>query len=856
MKQLKNSSIISCIALVTLCLSFTAECIFAQKTDPLEEVKVFIQKENFREASKKVNLILESGDVPEAHYYKAQILVAKGKKQEALNYLTELIGREKTSSYIYIRGKLLAELGYLQSAKQDLVKVYQDKKNRTADLLELLAAISRGEGNYKQALIYLNEAVDRYPETPVLWFDKGKVELGLSLFHEAKRSVLKAVSLSQKNFSYHKVYIDILGLFKSQKELKQHLEEMAQIFPDNPWVILRLSTVLIEEKKFYEAKDLLRAALKKHPKNSQLLFQIGTIFAATKNFENAAVVFNAGLQQKPNATWAKIQLAKIYIRLSNLKSATRYLEEARSEKTKDLLVYETLAKIYNQSNDTFLAEQVIIDGLKLQPQNLFLLLEYANVLLKQHHQLSAIRAFEEALKIRKSNYGIYGKLGNLYRVTGQPEKAEKYLKTAIQMNPGTNWVRAYYVELLFEKKRWQDALEILDEMIEINPKDYWPYTKRSIIEIRLEEYKEALESIERALEINEGQFLLGLLKAEILEYLGKYKDAEQIYLSVPEKSQKNNSISTKLAYIQLHLDRKKAVKSIKTAIEQDNFEITTLELLGYLNGKTADRWSFKTDSPAYHAYEKILYKSREDAAELLDDLKSDEDPNWVYLNYLYELLFEKEAITPINLADYVSKKLSAWQLYYLGSYALDHKKNEMAKVLFEKMLEISPDDVWGTGKLALTYENLGQIEQAVGLYQKFLKKTPKSNWALLRLALNYDVLKMPKASEDAYLKLLERTPEDNVVLNNLAWLYLTANDPDVRKVGVALKLSMKAIKINATSANLDTLAEAYYQNGEFKKALKTIQSALDKDRRKSDYFKKQKKKILKAIDKKEKNATR
>ncbi len=64
----------------------------------------------------------------------------------------------------------------------------------------------------------------------------------------------------------------------------------------------------------------------------------------------------------------------------------------------------------------------------------------------------------------------------------------------------------------------------------------------------------------------------------------------------------------------------------------------------------------------------------------------------------------------------------------------------------------------------------------------------------------------------------------------------------------ALNLSLKAVKISPSPANLDTLAEAYYQKKEFHKALKTVERALDRDRQGLDDFKRTKKKILKAIE--------
>lgn len=886
MKQLKN---VSAILLISLIMLTGVSHLFARDLDIVEksndsehskaifkELDTLIKEEKFGVAREKIKAELKQNEHPKLHLFRAKILAAKGKKQDALNYLTDLIEKKGMIEYVYIRGSFLAELGYMQSAKQDILTVYQHKSHITPKLLKMLGALSLGEGDHKQALVYIKEAIELKPDDAGLWFDKAKGELRLELINEARNSCLKAITLDKNTFNYHKMYVDILGFFKSQDTLKDHLQKMITIFPNNPWVILRLSTLLIGEKKYYEAKEMLKIALKENPKNPELLFQIGTVLATTNHLKKAVVVFYAGIKEKKDATWAKVQLAKIYIKLNNFKSGILYLEEARTEKTKDLFVYETLAKIYNQINDTDAAEKVIISGLKIQPENLFLLLEYGNVLIKKQQQYDAIRAFEEALNvlikkqqqhdeiqafkkalsIRQSSYSIYGKLGNLYRLTKQYKKAETYLKKAIEINPEKSWVRAFYVELLFQEKRWQDALEILEEMIDISKKEHWPFTKKAIIEIKIREYENALDSIKKALKVSDNRSLVKLIKAEILEYLERYKEAETVYLDALKKQPNDSLISTKLAYVQVHLDNKRARKTIEKSISQDNMDLATLELLAYLKGSRGENLRGKNKKVTEEIYKNIILKKRERVSDMLDDLKSDQDPSWVYLNYLSEVIFEKNAVTPINLSNFNVSSLTLQQLLYLGNYALETEQYKHARIIFEEFYRISPDNIWGVGKLAFTYENLQLPERAIEFFKKFLEKRPYSNWALLRLAFNYDTLNMPEASEKAYLNILKKNPNDNVALNNLAWLYLTTDNLKMRKIDEALKLSMKAIKLSATPANLDTLAEAYFQKGEFEKALQLIQAALDQDKNKSDHFKKQKKKILKMIKNKEKESTR
>jgi tetratricopeptide (TPR) repeat protein len=87
-----------------------------------------------------------------------------------------------------------------------------------------------------------------------------------------------------------------------------------------------------------------------------------------------------------------------------------------------------------------------------------------------------------------------------------------------------------------------------------------------------------------------------------------------------------------------------------------------------------------------------------------------------------------------------------------------------------------------------------------------------------------------KAARDlkAALKL---HPEDSGVLNNLAWLFATSPDDNLRDATQAIELATKACEETEWKAAhiISTLAAGYAESGDFKKACKFSQKALDAD---------------------------
>ena len=101
-------------------------------------------------------------------------------------------------------------------------------------------------------------------------------------------------------------------------------------------------------------------------------------------------------------------------------------------------------------------------------------------------------------------------------------------------------------------------------------------------------------------------------------------------------------------------------------------------------------------------------------------------------------------------------------------------------------------------------------------------------------------------AESALLKSLEAAPEDAGALNNLAWLYATS-PPPYFKPKAALELGLRAAALQPDPTILDTLAEAYYVNGQAEQALDSIKRALLQNPKNADYFLSQKEKFEAAV---------
>jgi tetratricopeptide (TPR) repeat protein len=146
--------------------------------------------------------------------------------------------------------------------------------------------------------------------------------------------------------------------------------------------------------------------------------------------------------------------------------------------------------------------------------------------------------------------------------------------------------------------------------------------------------------------------------------------------------------------------------------------------------------------------------------------------------------------------------------------------------------------------------NLPPIKNTVELnflekqVQRIMVKNPHQVDIPLALADIFFAKKNYCRAESLYRLIIQNNPANAIALNNLAWLYATADDISLRDNKKALALAQKAAWLSREPHILDTLAEAYFINGDTEDALKAIEEAIALMPADIEYYYKQKQKFL------------
>jgi membrane associated rhomboid family serine protease/tetratricopeptide (TPR) repeat protein len=171
----------------------------------------------------------------------------------------------------------------------------------------------------------------------------------------------------------------------------------------------------------------------------------------------------------------------------------------------------------------------------------------------------------------------------------------------------------------------------------------------------------------------------------------------------------------------------------------------------------------------------------------------------------------------------------------MGRYYLTLRKYDQAIQEFQEAIRLTEGDEQPRFELGVAYLLKGDPQKAHQILEEVLGKTPQTAKGRKLLAVNQatlaDLYAQQKLYGDAiktYQQALRLEPDFAEAQNNLAWLYATCEDPKYRDPKAALDHAQIAVKLTRWKEgnSIDTLAEAYFVNGDYQQAVEVQKKAL------------------------------
>jgi tetratricopeptide (TPR) repeat protein len=392
----------------------------------------------------------------------AEALVYAGRYDEAISKLDPLLKLLRKDSAPYLTAIRLKTDALKRAGKRDeAVRVLEDalKGQDVSESLPLVYSLAETyEGN--------------------LQFDKA-----ISIYEEALTSIINpdgTVSGNEQSKNAARIILQRIGLAyrlggKRDKAMET-FEKMKKVLgPDSPVADQLIIDTLINEGKYKEALEQATAAAEHFPDERGLKFQRAQAAGRLGDLKTADATLRGLLKQSPEDVDVYLYWSSVQLDANQLKEAEDSARKAMEIDTKDIGPLITLSSIQERQKRYKDSETTLRRALEIDPDNATVLNNLGYFLADRNERLAEAEALiRRAVNIEPTNGSFLDSLGwLLYRQNKLPE-AQKYLELAVIYQSRSATIHDHLGDLYKKtgqtdkaRAKWEDALKLATEPDEV-----------------------------------------------------------------------------------------------------------------------------------------------------------------------------------------------------------------------------------------------------------------------------------------------------------------------------------------------------------------------------------------------------
>ncbi len=282
-----------------------------------------------------------------------------------------------------------------------------------------------------------------------------------------------------------------------------------------------------------KALESYRKALALDPGNTDLAVKVAYDYLRRGETADAISVLKDAVKASPKETAPFLALSSTYLRhLRKPDLAAKYAQTAIEIAPKTFAPYEALWEVYLSGGQTAKAEQVLEKAARSKSTDPDFWLSLAelssrNVLRDAGASLSEVelqrvgRLLEKAAVCGEKDPAALSKIGDLYVLTRQTDKALPFYRKVVDLRPSYPQIREKLAGCLVETGQTDSAIEVIEDLVAGNPLSVSAYDQLTQLYLKAGHQQKALASARQALLI-EPQMLPRHL--QVIDLLFKQKD--------------------------------------------------------------------------------------------------------------------------------------------------------------------------------------------------------------------------------------------------------------------------------------------------------------------------------------------
>jgi tetratricopeptide (TPR) repeat protein len=478
--------------------------------------------------------------------------------------------------------------------------------------------------------------------------------------------------------------------------------------------------------------------------------------------------------------------------------------------------------------------------------------------------------------IQKSDNGYYYFTeAQIQRRQGNLDKAIVLLKKAIEMDPGSLYLKRELATVYLQGKEDENAIGVLEDILEEHPNDVKSLILYGGIQQVRKNTEEAIDAYEKVIaqdpkqekvysllgglyldagKLDEakrtfdqlidhfpashaGHFFLGRIYAEQGKLAAAEKEFQRTLELEPEL------LEPRFELLKLYNNQNKSEKIVqiyKDILERNPGNVRAAMELGYYHyshGRPAEAEEifFKLGKRSTTEFEIIIQtiqlyidkkKYDEGIVILQGMLKAVPDSPDIHHIFGIALYGKKDNQNAVQHFRKVTPESRFYEdaIIHTAYILSENKKNDEAIKLLNDAAKNEPENAEFKYYLGTFYEEEEQFEKAEMAIQQAIKLEPDNPRYYFRLGVVYDKSNKKKASMGAMRKVISLDPKHSNALNYLGYTYADLGE----NLDEAEQLILEALKYKPNDGYItDSLGWVYYKKGQFEKALEYLQKAIE-----------------------------
>ena len=300
---------------------------------------------------------------------------------------------------------------------------------------------------------------------------------------------------------------------------------------------LQMAVVKSDLEKWDEAMAFIeKAHASETEPEAKLYYRKGYIHRGRGELDKALDAFLEAYRMRPDHPRICTDLGALLVELGEYDRGLEILEGCLKLDPRDEEAHRAASEAFRRRGDEkrALEEKYEYERLKAEKERRRRVRDETKGILERSFHLSRTARYGEALRVLKGgmvkdreNGAVYSEMGRIYFRLKDLDKAEKYYKKAISLEPDLFPPQLEYALLLLQEGRLYEAFDRVKRAEEIDPFSWKVYHVEAEIYVRLGRANDAITELEKAIALNPQKPEVRELLAEIYMGVGRRDEARR-----------------------------------------------------------------------------------------------------------------------------------------------------------------------------------------------------------------------------------------------------------------------------------------------------------------------------------------